>query len=105
MATMAPGLKRAAPGDAETGRAKVFWTGRSQAVRLPQKFRLDTAEVAVRREGRTLVLEPVDIARDSGGWPLALWRLAGAAPDFDLGDRGAAHERSDVLAPRARRKR
>lgn len=42
--------------------AKVFWSGRSQAVRLPKEFRLDAAEVRVRRQGASLVLEPV--ARD-----------------------------------------
>ena len=30
-------------------KAKVFMTGRSQAVRLPLEFRFDTAEVYVRR--------------------------------------------------------
>lgn len=40
-------------------RAKVFWTGRSQAVRLPKEFRFDTDEVSIRREGKAVVLEPV----------------------------------------------
>jgi len=39
-------------------RAKVFWTGRSQAVRLPKEFRFDTDTVLVRREGDAVVLEP-----------------------------------------------
>ena len=39
--------------------AKVFWSGRSQAVRLPKEFRFDTEEVRIRRHGATLVLEPV----------------------------------------------
>lgn len=38
--------------------AKVFMSGRSQAVRLPQEFRFDCAEVAIRREGRHLILSP-----------------------------------------------
>lgn len=42
--------------------AKVFWSGRSQAVRLPKAFRLETDEVRIRRHGRSLILEPV--ARD-----------------------------------------
>jgi antitoxin VapB len=33
--------------------AKVFMTGRSQAVRLPAEFRFDTAEVFVRRDPAT----------------------------------------------------
>lgn len=39
--------------------AKVFWSGRSQAVRLPKEFRLDSQEVRVRRHGDVLILEPV----------------------------------------------
>jgi len=39
--------------------AKVFWSGRSQAVRLPRAFRVDAEEVRIRRRGRAIVLEPV----------------------------------------------
>ncbi len=39
--------------------AKMFWTGRSQAVRLPKEFRLDADEVRIRRHGNSLILEPV----------------------------------------------
>ena len=72
-------------------------------MRLPKAFRVSTAEVSIRREGRRLVLEPVEIERDEKGWPVAFWRLAGAAPDLDLGNRGGEHERGDVLGPRPRR--
>lgn len=41
-------------------RAKVFWSGRSQAVRLPKEFRFDSDEVTIRREGSSIVLEQVD---------------------------------------------
>ena len=44
-------------------RAKVFWTGRSQAVRLPKEFRFDTDTVLVRRDGDALILEAAD------AWP------------------------------------
>ena len=47
---------------AETGTAKIFMHGRSQAVRLPKEFRLPGTEVRVRRIGRSVLLEPV--ARD-----------------------------------------
>lgn len=33
--------------------AKIFVTGRSQAVRLPAEFRFDTKEVFIRRDPRT----------------------------------------------------
>jgi antitoxin VapB len=44
----------------ETGTAKIFKHGRSQAVRLPKAFRLPGNEVRVRRIGRGVLLEPVD---------------------------------------------
>ena len=38
--------------------ARVFMSGRSQAVRLPKEFRFDTDRVVIRREGRHVVLSP-----------------------------------------------
>lgn len=40
-------------------KAKVFWSGRSQAVRLPKEYRFETEEVSIRRQGRTVILEPL----------------------------------------------
>ena len=39
--------------------AKLFWSGRSQAVRLPREFRINADEVRIRRHGDSLILEPV----------------------------------------------
>lgn len=39
--------------------AKIFWSGRSQAVRLPKDFRFDGEEVHIRRHGNAVILEPV----------------------------------------------
>ncbi|GAA0519820.1 type II toxin-antitoxin system VapB family antitoxin [Pigmentiphaga sp. YJ18] len=39
--------------------AKIFWSGRSQAVRLPKEYRFDTEEVRIRRQGNAVILEPV----------------------------------------------
>jgi antitoxin VapB len=39
--------------------AKLFWTGRSQAVRLPKEYRFEGEEVRIRREGNAVVLEPI----------------------------------------------
>ena len=39
--------------------AKVFWTGRSQAIRLSKAFRFDTDEVRIRRAGASIILEPI----------------------------------------------
>jgi len=57
--------------------AKLFWSGRSQAVRLPRAFRVDGREVRIRRRGRAIVLEPVP---ESWAW---LDALAGEA-DHDF---------------------
>lgn len=43
----------------DVGRAKVFMHGGSQAVRLPKAFRVEGDEVAVRREGDRVILEPI----------------------------------------------
>ncbi len=39
-------------------KARVFWTGRSQAVRLPKEFRFQTDTVVVHRQGSAVVVEP-----------------------------------------------
>ena len=39
--------------------AKLFWTGRSQAVRLPKAFRFEGEAVRIRRHGSAVILEPV----------------------------------------------
>lgn len=59
-------------------RAKVFLTGRSQAVRLPKEVRFgeDQVEVRVRREGNRVILEPLD------EWPAAFLDALGSCPDF-----------------------
>ena len=37
--------------------AKIFWTGRSQAIRLPKAFRFNASEVRIRRQGNSVLLE------------------------------------------------
>ena len=81
-------------------RAKVFWTGRSQAIRLPKEFRFATPEVDIHRDGDRVIIEPVEVERDQQGWPRAWWDLAGAAPELDLGNRGRPLERDDVFTKR-----
>ena len=39
--------------------AKLFWSGRSQAVRLPKDFRIEGSEVRIRRRGTAVILEPI----------------------------------------------
>lgn len=39
--------------------AKLFWSGRSQAVRLPKAYRFEGDAVRIRRVGEAVILEPV----------------------------------------------
>jgi len=55
--------------------AKIFWSGRSQAVRLPKEFRLAAKEVRIRREGSFIILEPL---AENWDW---LDRLVGPVDD------------------------
>lgn len=62
--------------------AKVFRSGNSQAVRLPKEFRFPTGteEVAIRRQGERLILEPVKHEE----WPEEFWEaFGGMSPDFE----------------------
>ncbi len=45
--------------------AKLFWSGRSQAVRLPKDFRFRGEEVRIRRHGNAVILEPME---DNWSW-------------------------------------
>ncbi len=53
--------------------AKLFMSGRSQAVRLPRAFRFEGKEVRVRRFGIGVLLEPARI--DPDAWLAALDRF------------------------------
>jgi virulence-associated protein VagC len=45
--------------------SRVFWSGGSQAVRLPKAMRLRAAEVTIERRGKALLIVPVE---DADGW-------------------------------------
>jgi antitoxin VapB len=63
--------------EADMETAKVFWSGRSQAVRLPKQFRLESREVRISKRGNEIVLEPLP---DTWTW---LDAIAGTLdPDF-----------------------
>jgi len=71
-------------------RAKVFQTGRSQAVRLPKEFRFDGDTVLVHREGSAVILEP-------DGWPDDYVRsFAGLPQDFLRGPQGTTDRREKL---------
>ncbi len=67
--------------------AKVFMSGASQAVRIPQAFRFDCETVSIRRQGESLVLTPVAETWDelcTGDPSLMDDALAAALDDSDL---------------------
>ena len=71
-------------------RAKIFKTGRSQAVRLPKEFRFDGDTVIIRHEGSAVILEP-------DGWPDGyVDSFAGIPDDFERAAQGAP-DRRDAL--------
>ena len=45
--------------------AKLFKSGRSQAVRLPKEFRFEGKEVRIRRHGNGVLLEPTEVDLDA----------------------------------------
>ena len=65
--------------------AKIFWSGRSQAVRLPKDFRFDAQTVRIRRHGNAVILEAV-----TENWQ---W-LDAIKGQFDLDASNAATETS-----------
>ena len=78
----------------ETGIAKIFMHGRSQAVRLPLPFRLKGDRVRVRRFGRGILLEPVE--QDIDGWFAELDRY-GEVPFMEDGRRQPAMPEGKAL--------
>jgi antitoxin VapB len=74
-----------------TTRAKVFWSGRSQAIRLPKEYRFATDTVLIHRRGQTIILEP------SNEWP-AGWveSFAGVPGDFARPPQGAVDRRAKL---------
>lgn len=79
--------------------AKVFMSGRSQAVRLPKAFRFDTKEVTIERVGDAVILRPKD--DQPAAWSARLLAAVQAFADTPLPARDADWQQSDRegLAP------
>lgn len=63
-----------------TVRSKLFWSGGSQAVRLPKDMRLPGSEVTVTRKGKALVITPAPVDDSWDGF----WDAFEADPDLGL---------------------
>lgn len=75
-------------------RAKVFWSGPSQAIRLPKAFRFSTDEVTVRKVGDALILEPAP----KRGWPVGYAASFSNMPeDFERPEPLPSSDHRDVL--------
>lgn len=59
--------------------AKIFKNGRSQAVRLPKEFRFEANEVKIRKQGRKVILEPMEKTE----WPKKFWAQFSPDPGFE----------------------
>ncbi|MDX5444504.1 MAG: antitoxin [Zoogloeaceae bacterium] len=72
--------------------AKLFITGRSQAVRLPKEFRFEGDEVFIKRVGDAVVLLP------RHGWGTLFAALDQFEPGFDIErEQPTQDEREDLL--------
>jgi antitoxin VapB len=66
--------------------AKLFWNGRSQAVRLPKEFRFEGDRVRVSRMGAGVLLEPMlPVEKESLEEMFARMDAMGADPIFPEG--------------------
>ncbi|TWG79497.1 antitoxin VapB [Cupriavidus gilardii J11] len=76
--------------------AKIFTTGRSQAVRLPQEFRFTEREVYIRRDPAT---GDVILSRRPENWDGFIAAIQGNAVPADfLADRAQGEQVRDPLA-------
>lgn len=73
--------------------AKVFENGRSQAVRLPKKFRFDVDEVVVQRLGDAVLLAPKESV-----WKIFMEGLEEFTDDiFDGGREQSSQQKRETL--------
>ena len=71
---------------AQIGKARVFMSGRSQAVRIPAAYRFTTDEVYVRRDPQN---GDLILSQTRGGWDAIFAALdAAGLPDTFLEERG-----------------
>lgn len=68
--------------------AKLFMSGRSQAIRLPAKLRLQAQEVRIEQIGNALWVQPETAANDNmGQWLQDFYATTQALPPDFLADR------------------
>lgn len=69
--------------------AKLFMSGRSQAIRLPARLRLAASEVSIEQIGRSLWVQPqAEAASDMGVWLQDFYASTAPLPEDFLAERG-----------------
>jgi antitoxin VapB len=81
-----------ATGKSERPTAKVFTTGRSQAIRIPKEYRFSCDEVLIEREGERVILTP-----RARSWREYFARASSFSDDFpdDIAEDRQPQERED----------
>lgn len=74
--------------------ARLFQSGRSQAVRLPKQYRFAGTEVVVKHFGNGVLLLPVD-----DPWQTLATGLAAFEPGFELSRQQPDEQVRDTIAP------
>jgi antitoxin VapB len=75
--------------------AKVFMSGRSQAVRLPKAFRFDTKEVTIERQGDAVIMRP---KRTEDEWWTEVMQALQGFEGMDFVERERAPLVDDILS-------
>ena len=69
--------------------AKLFMSGRSQAIRLPAKLRLDAKEVRIEQVGNALWVQPEPTSgQNMAEWLKSFYSATEPLPETFLADRG-----------------
>lgn len=75
--------------------AKLFMSGRSQAIRLPAKLRIDAKEVRIEQVGNALWIQPdTSPQHDLANWLETFYATSDPLPDSYLADRHDAPPQS-----------
>ncbi|MBK6294146.1 MAG: AbrB/MazE/SpoVT family DNA-binding domain-containing protein [Rhodoferax sp.] len=67
--------------------AKLFMSGRSQAIRLPAKLRIDAKEVRIEQVGNALWIQPDTSPQRPLSWLKTFYATSDPLPDTYLADR------------------
>lgn len=74
-----------------TTKAKIFMNGRSQAIRLPAKLRIQSSEVVIEQIGNALWVQPeARVTEDMGEWLKVFYASSEPLPEDFLAERNDA---------------